>query len=252
MRLAEKRQAIRSLLHDRDPADAQATYYAFHHPDEKIQLITYPRESSLAEGYICLARTGIDLFRPLITMRLPNSAGSRETDFNRAAELIHSSIPEGMGVILSTLSEYQPLLGALFEIQQEQHLKVLALDRTRFEPVINVLVTKAESYNGLPRYIIRQQNQTANNDVGEILASAGLNWRSSYFAELYVHTKSSFRRQGLGLSVVSAIAQHVLEMEQTPLYVANTDNDASMQLARSLGFVDTGARWYLIEGTLRK
>jgi hypothetical protein len=198
-----------------------------------------------------MARTGIDLFRPLITVRFPSSTYGGQIDIDLTAEMIHASIPDGMGVILSTLEDYKPILGALFEIHKEQRLKVFALNRARFEPVINVLVTKAESYNGLPRYMIRQTGQTANGDSGEILASAGINWRSPHYAELYVHTKYSHRRQGLGLSVVSSMAQHVLELGQIPLYVANASNDASLQLARSLGFVDTGARWFLFEGIVR-
>jgi GNAT superfamily N-acetyltransferase len=251
MNLPDKRRAIRPLLDERSPADAQAVYYAYYHPDEKTQLITYPAEGSIAQGYVCLARTGIDIFRPLITMRFPSTVNGKQIDIDLAAELIHAAIPDGMGVILSTLVDYQPILGALFEIHKEQYIKVFALDRARFEPLINVLVTKAESYNGLPRYIIRQGGRSEIGDSGEILASAGLNWRSSHFAELYVYTKSSHRRQGLGLSVVSSMAQHVLELGQTPIYVADASNDASLQLARSLGFVDPGARWFLFEGIVR-
>ena len=251
MKLPDKRRAIRSLLDERSVEDSQAVYYAFYHPDEKTQLITYPDEGFQAQGYVCMARTGIDLFRPLVTVRFPSSTSSRQIDIDLTSELIRSSIPPGMGVILSTLEDYEPMLGALFEIHKEQRLRVFALNRARFEPVINVLVTKAESYNGLPRYIIRQTGQTANGESGEILASAGLNWRSPHYAELYVHTKSLHRRQGLGLSVVSSMAQHVLELGQTPLYVANASNDASLQFAQSLGFVDTGVRWFLFEGIVR-
>lgn len=251
MSLIEKRKAIRHLLNNNDPADAQAVYYAFYHPEEKTQLFTYTEEKTLALGYVCVARTGIDLFRPLITMRLPTSDNGQAIDLERSKKLIQLAIPSGSGIILSTLADYQPILGALFDVSQEQLLKVFALDRFQFEPVISVLVTKAESYNGLPRYVIRQSSQSSAEDYGEILASAGLNWRSSNFAELYVHTKSSHRRQGLGLGVVSSIVQSVLEMGQTPLYVVNTNNEASLQLAQSLGFRDSGARWILVEGFLR-
>ena len=138
MNLPDKRRAIRSLLDERGPADAQAVYYAYYHPDEKTQLITYPDKRSLAQGYVCMARTGMDLFRPLITVRFPSITGGRQIDIDLAAEMIHASIPDGMGVILSTLEEYQPILGALFEIHKEQRLRVFALNRAGFEPVINV------------------------------------------------------------------------------------------------------------------
>ena len=62
---------IRPLLDEIKPADALASYYAFYHPDQKTSLILYPPAATVAQGYIALSRTGMDLFRPLLTMRLP-------------------------------------------------------------------------------------------------------------------------------------------------------------------------------------
>jgi hypothetical protein len=61
--LAEKRRAIRPLLDEKEPADAAAVYYAFHHPGANTRLLTYPEQAARASGYVCFSRTGMDLFR---------------------------------------------------------------------------------------------------------------------------------------------------------------------------------------------
>ncbi|MDX1402198.1 MAG: GNAT family N-acetyltransferase, partial [Kiloniellales bacterium] len=202
-------------------------------------------------GYLCLSRTGMDLFRPLVTLRLARSKITGEIDVEAAIALIYEAIPVGAPVILSALPECRPVIDAIFDIQKEELLRIYVLDRGRFEPIINVLVVQSETYNGLPRFVARPG---AGDDVGgrgEILASAGLNWRSTHFAEIYVHTKAPHRRQGLGRSVVASIVQHTLESGRRPLYAVNRENQASIQLAESVGFVDIGIAEIMFEGTLR-
>lgn len=249
--LDDKRRAIRHLLDENEPADAAAYYYAFNHPEQKSRLHINPARSLRANSYICLAQTGIDLFRPLVTLRLPESTGAGGIDFEASLELIYGAIPEGMSVIMSEPASYGPLLNLLFEIQKEEQLKLLVLDRRRFQPIINVLVTESESYNGLPRYVVRKTVDDQSAGRGDILASAGLNWQSSQFAEIFVHTKSANRRLGLGRSVVAAMIQHVIDSGRRPVYAASAENHASIQLAESVGFVDIGISKLLIEATLK-
>ena len=71
MNLVEQRRAIRHLLDEHNPADAMAGYFAFYHADNRTQLRPYPLDSPRVQGYVCLSQTGMDLFRPLATMRLP-------------------------------------------------------------------------------------------------------------------------------------------------------------------------------------
>ena len=93
--LSESRQAIRRLLDERLPADAIASYYAFYHPDHKTQLVTYPVGTGQVTGYVALSRTGMDLFRPLVTMRLPIA------DLEASADLIYQAMVPGSAVIIS-------------------------------------------------------------------------------------------------------------------------------------------------------
>jgi ribosomal protein S18 acetylase RimI-like enzyme len=251
MSLDKKRRAMKHLLDGTSPIDAAAVYYAFHHPDDKTQLFTYPTISNQANGYICLARTGLDLFRPLATMRFPESGDLVGYDVSEAKELIFQAIPEGAEVILSTPLSYRPLITAVFELETEQQLKLLVLDRGRFQPIINVLVTRTQSYDGLPRFVIKQSSDGRSGLSGDVVASAGLNWQSQQFAEIYVHTNAPHRRQGFGQSVVAACVQYVLESGRIPIYEVASNNESSIQLAESVGFVAIGADQVLIEGRRR-
>lgn len=249
--LSEKRRAVQALVSERDPADAQTVYYLRYYPDEKVQLITYPPDGRVASGFVCMARTGLDLFRPLVTLRLPFSTSLGKLDLEASTALIYEAISVSSEVIINAPMSYRPLLEALFEVRRLAILKLLVLERGLFEPIINVLVSRSESYDGQPRFVIRHGQTGGTQGQGDIITSAGLNWQSPNFAEVYVHTKSPFRRQGMGRSVVAAAVQYVLDSGRTPLYVADVDNGASIQLAESVGFVDNNSDLVLIEGTLR-
>lgn len=251
--LRARRQAIRHLLRERDPVDAMEAYYAFHHPDAKTTLIPWPEgvenhAGGRAAGYVALSRTGIDLFRPLITMRLPidhASSGNDSDTTQAAADLLQLAITPDWPVILDVPARYRPIVDALFEIHSEEKLRLYVLDLEQFEPIINVLVTRSNDLSRLPRYTIR----SSQRGIDEVVAGASLNWQSPYFAEIAVNTLSQYRRKGWGRSVVSALCNHVIESGRTPLYVVAEENGPSIHLAESLGFVDTGARDLLIQAT---
>ncbi len=244
MTLAEKRRAIRPLLHEHDPVDAISAYYAYYHDDSKTNLVLYPAETKPPSGYLCFSRTGIDLFRPLVTMRLPSNP-------SEASELFYSAMPAGTDVIISAPIHNLPILSALFEIQKEEQLMVYKLDSGRFKPVINVLVAREDSSDGRVGFIIRESSQALSRADSQVVASAWLNWQSPRFAEISVRTQAAYRRKGLGRSVVAAAAQYILENGRTPLYAVSEHNQASIQLAESLGFVNTGAKEVILEARLR-
>jgi GNAT superfamily N-acetyltransferase len=240
MTRAEQRQAIRHLLDENNPADAMAVYFAFYYDESKTAIRPYPPNTPHATGYICFSRTGMDLFRSLVTMRLPIQ------DVQASAEMIYEIMTVGTAVILSVPENYSPLLNALFEVQTEEKLSLFALRQTQFEPIINVLITQDTGANGLPRFIIRDRQR---EDV--LVASAGLNWQTPKFAEISVSTHPQYRRQGYGRSVVAAMANHLLSNGRTPLYVASETNAASIQLAEQVGFTDTLHRQMMIQAALK-
>lgn len=242
--LVSKRRAIRHLLNEQDPADAMAAYYAFHHPDEKTRISIIPEEGARADGYVAQSRTGIDLFRPLMTLRLPVDQGPQ--GYGASLALLRQSIAPGMPVFLSAPQRYMPLIRAVFDIQAEELLKIYVLDARRFEPVMNVMVVQSTGANGLPSYLI----QSRQSGELETVAMASLNWVSPDFGEIAVMTKPEYRRQGWGQSVVSALAQYLFESGRTPLYAVSETNEPSMQLAGSVGFTDSGAREYMLQAVI--
>ncbi|MDX1414039.1 MAG: GNAT family N-acetyltransferase [Candidatus Promineifilaceae bacterium] len=240
MSLEAVRNAIRPLLNPNDPQDAMAVYYAFYHPIQKTELIIHPKKAKRAEGYVSVSRTGLDLFRPLITMRLPRN-------FEVGAELLYTALPEESAVMIYAPLTYRPLLDAVFDIQTDETYRLLVIDRSRFKPIINVHVTQASGPNNLPRFIIR-----ATHDRDQVAAASGLNWQTPNFSEISVNTTPGQRRQGWGRSVVAAMVQYVLESGRTPLYVVTDQNEPSLRLAESVGFVDTGKRLIFAQAIRRK
>lgn len=239
MVLTQQRRAIFHLLDEKNLADGMAAYFAFYHPDNRTVLRPYPYTAARAKGYVALSRTGMDLFRPFVTLRLPIH------DMQTSTDVIYEAIDVRTAVILNAPSRYAPLLHALFDIQTEEHLSLYQLRPSSFQPIINVLVTQDQAPNGLPRFLIRDRD----NDV--IGASATLNWQSPSYAEIGVTTNPGYRRRGWGRSVVSAMANYLLENGRTPLYVVAQNNEASIQLAESVGFTDSGVREIMIQATLK-
>jgi len=239
--LAAKRRAIRSLLDEGDPADAAAAYYAFYHADNRTHLFLYPSPAGV-RGYVAVSRTGIDLFRPLVTLRLP------QDDPEGAADLIYKALSPDTSAFVHAPAAYSPLLHAFFQAQSERRLYLYRLDRRRFRPEINVLVTRSDTPDGLPRFIVRPTHPDSDGEIG---ASATVNWQSPAFAEVAVYTNPAYRKRGWGRSVVSALVQHLLKSGRIPLYEVASENRPSIQLARSVGFMNTGVEKMLLEGTLR-
>jgi GNAT superfamily N-acetyltransferase len=240
MDINQRRNAIRHLLSD-DPADAAAAYYAFHHPDAKTSVQPYPAEAERAAGFVTFSRTGMDLFRPLVTMRLPIS------DLESSADIIYQTMQPETAVILHIPTPYLPLIQALFDVQTIEQFSLYTLDRSAFDPIINVLVTQSTGPNGLPRFVVRSQQDN------RVVAAAGINWQSPAYASLSVNTNAARRRQGLGTSVLSAIVQYVLDNGRTPLYEVAADvNPASQTLAAHMGFRYTLADKAIVQATLKR
>jgi GNAT superfamily N-acetyltransferase len=236
MNLTSRRQAIRPLLDEKKPGDALACYYAYYHPDSKTGLFTTPTDAASARAYLAISRTGGDLFRPLLTMRLALD------DHQATADLIQTALPPEAPAILYAPENHGPLLHAFFQVQSEDRLRVLVLDRGRYQPVINVLVTQEVSPNGYPRFVIRSRQEG-----DRVVASAGVNWQTPNFAEISVFTEADHRRQGWGRSVVAALCGYLLESGRTPLYAVSEGNRPSLQLAEQCGFADLGIRRLLLE-----
>lgn len=221
----ESRRLARQLLDDTSPADAPTAYYALFHPPQRSSLFVQFADSGRVVGFAGRFQTGIDLFRPLVTLRCT-------TPECAADALAEALTPERPYIFFANLNQL-PLVGGSMRVMNQRILRIFQLQPTRFEPEINVLVQQKRTADGLPQAMITSNGQRA---------IAGVNWQSPGFAELYVHTDPEVRRRGWGQSVVSAVTQAVVAGGRIPLYLVENNNDASRELAEKLGYVDTGAR----------
>ena len=242
MPLKNTRRAIRRLIDENNPADAMAAYYAFYHDDDRTSIITDPESldptnsTERAKGYVAISRTGIDLFRPLLTARLPIE------DLDASSQLLKRALPSGNEAFIVCPIQYDPLIRAIFEVKSEQKLEIYTMPHGLPEPIINIFVTK-DSNSETPRFYI---NQSVNGQ-NIVVSSAGVNWITPKFAEIAVRTWSEYRRRGLAKSVVSALTRHLIENGRRPLYAVNETNHPSIELAKSLGYRDSGYRQLMLE-----
>jgi RimJ/RimL family protein N-acetyltransferase len=232
--LNEKRRLIRPLLSPGDPADALASYYALWHDPRRTRLTLHRDAQGKVDGFLVVAQTGADLFRPLVTLRAPQ--------------------PEAVGTLLRDgLSPHRPyqvvvpvrLASAVrdqLSVEKSALTRLYLLDPSRFQPIVNVLVQRVGGVEGIARFQIESQ--------GQVMAMAGINWRSPAFAEIFVYVHPNGRGRGWGRSVVSACTTALLEERIRPLYTVDEDNEASQRIADALGYADTGLRDVVAEAQL--
>lgn len=231
----EERGSLRSLIDSRRAGDAMALYYALLHPAAKTRLWVHRSLGGRMDGFLVRAQTGQDLFRPLITLRAQDASST--------AELLQAAFPSPQAAIFSIPEPLGLWVLPLISTETTQQILILRLNPARLEPVINILVQRSTSPGGLPRYEIRNENR--------LLAAAGVNWQSSDWAEIFVQTDPDVRERGFGRSVCAALCRHLLEEKKGVLYAVEETNTASLRLARSLGFEDSGEREILCYGSVQ-
>ncbi len=215
-----------------NPGDALAVYYALHHDLARTQLWLNFDTARRIDGLVAVCQTGFSLFQPTVALH----AASVEA----AVSLLRLALHPGRPYYVVTTPELAPALQAVVRLEQEQVNHIHIFDPRRYRPEINVLVHAARSADGSPRFVIRSQ--------GQVTAEAGVNWRSPYFAEMFVHTQPQARGRGWGKAVAAACAAALHQSGVQPLYAVSQENQASLRLADAAGFVDSGAREFAGQG----
>ncbi len=234
--LEARRASARVLLNERSVADALASYYALHHPADRSELFVHPKAAhpNRADGFLVRARTGLDLFRPLVTFRAPTE--------DVALALFREGLIPGRPVYLTVPESLAFWANKYLTVTDAELHRVYRLNPARYQPILNVLAVMSASPDGTPRCEIRSGDQ-----VGAV---AGINWQSPHFAEIYVYTDPAMRGRGWGRSVVATVVGQILKSGRTPLYVVADSNEVSMRLAEAVGFEDTGLREYVGQAIL--
>jgi ribosomal protein S18 acetylase RimI-like enzyme len=231
--LTDRRARVRPLLDEFSPADALAVYYALHHPPDRTELYVTPAGGGAeADGFLARARTGMDLFRPLVTLRARNAAA--------VEDLVRQGLPLQRPVYLTVPENLAMWISRYLTVAEPELHRVYRYDARRYAPEINVLVMTSAGADGLPRCEIR-----AGDRAGAV---AGINWQSPRFAEVYVYTDAAVRGRGWGKAVVRTLSGMILKSGRTPLYVVAENNEYSIRLAEAVGYVDTGQREYVGQG----
>ncbi len=231
--LERVRPRVRPLLDPRSPADALASYYVFHHAPERSELFVEPEDAAQggapATGFLVRARTGLDLFRPLVTLRAQTAAS--------VAALCERGLQPGRPAYLTVPEALAPWVNRHLTVTDAELHRVYRLNPQRYQPIINVLAVTSTGADGLPRVEIR-----AGDRAGAV---AGINWQSPDIAEVYVYTDPAVRGRGWGKSVVASLVGLIRQTGRVPLYVVADSNEYSIRLAEAVGFDDTGHREYV-------
>jgi hypothetical protein len=229
-----ERDFLRTLLEARRPGDAMVSYYALEYSASKTKIWVHHSPEGRRDGFLIRAQTGQDLFRPWVSLRAPGSAA--------AAELLQAAFPSPAPVIFSMPESLGLWVLPHLTVDPPTRLLLYRLNPARLEPVVNILVTRATSPDGLPRYEIRSGEN--------LLAAAGVNWQSSAWAEIFVQTDPAVRERGFGKSVCAALCRDLLARKKDILFAVEEDNLPSVRLAQGLGFEDTGEREILFTGSV--
>lgn len=228
------RQQLASLLDTHSAADAMAAYYALEHPEEKVRLFGYAAGSGEPRGFLAVAQTGLDLFRPLV---VPFVA-TREI----MVRLLRDALRPGQSVLIHLPADQLGWLDGEVEITEEHSLELLRLEPSAYEPVLNVLVVESDTPSGQPRYEI----STAHG----LSAAAGVNWRGSSYAEVYLEADDRARGSGLTRSALSALVGRLLGERIIALYRVPTRRISLKTEAFHVGFRPTGVKTALIGAVL--
>jgi hypothetical protein len=229
--LAAKRAQIAPLLAPSDPADARAAYYALLHDERRVQLTLHTLAGGQVDGFAAVCQTGRDLFVPLVVVRAPPEA---------IDGLLHDALAVGRPYNLVS----EPALKAVIErtmvldVQQINH--IYRFDSSAYRPLLNVMVQPGY---GPFRYEIRSGDR--------VVSAAGINWRSSRLAEMYVDSEPDARTRGWDRAVGSACIRALLDAGLLPLYTVSEDQGSSPRLPLLLGFRESGATEFECRGRLR-
>jgi hypothetical protein len=232
---SEEREQLAPLLNKQSASDALASYCALLHPVEKVRLYVSYDGAGKPNGFLALAQTGMDLFRPLA---VPFVASSKNL-----LDLLEVGLTPGQPVLLKLPLEQRDWLDESHIISETKISELLRLDPMAFKPILNVLVLKVDMPSGLPRFEIRTKSGS--------YAAAGINWIGDRFSEIYLEADREAQVRGLGLSVISALSKQLLEENRFPLFGLDSQSDFEFKDLSDMGYRSTGTRT-LIAQVLKK
>jgi L-amino acid N-acyltransferase YncA len=226
----EQRRSIAHLLSPTSPEDALTAYYALYH--NRTQLFTHGQE--VVVGFLAICQTAHDLFTPLVVMRADSD--------DVLSTLLSNHLDEGREYLFAVKEQMASVLKGCLITWDECYNLIYTVDQASFRPDFRRLVEKVVRGDCFPRFEIR--------DGEKVIATAGANWCSPYFAEVGVWTQEGHRGRGLAKAAVSACTSELLQEGIKPLYIVSEDNVASIRVCEALGYRFTGYREFSCQGRL--
>jgi len=230
-----ERYRLAPLLDPRLPRDAMVAYYGLQHPADRVVVYGYYQVPHAPSGFLALAQTGYDLFRPIAVPFVGSPAALKA--------LLSVSLQRGRPVMLHLPADQRAWAEEMVDLSETRTVELYRLDTKAFRPEINVLVVPVPSPTGLPRFEVRS---------GEVVrASAGVNWKGDLFAEVYVESLPEAASQGHRRSALAAIAGQLLSEGRLPLHQVGEADVAARAEAHWVGFRRTGERSLVAQALLR-
>jgi GNAT superfamily N-acetyltransferase len=228
--ISAQRTLISPLLVPTDPADAMTAYYALVHDPRRTRILLHRTSAGGVDGFAAVCQTGRDLFVPLVVVR------ANETD---AGPLLQQALQPGRPYTIVTRLGLRAAIEDAMLVEHYQTNRIYVLHPDAYRPVINVMVQPGQTPL---RYEVHVRDQ--------VVAAAGLNWRSDKLADMYVYTDPNYQGRGWAKAVGSACVRDLLAERLLPLYTVSEQNATSRRLAEALGFRDGGAREFECRGQL--
>jgi RimJ/RimL family protein N-acetyltransferase len=226
----ERRHSIVHLLSPTSPEDALTAYYALYH--KRTQLFTHGQE--VTDGFLAVCQTAHDLFTPLVVMRADSD--------DVLSALLSDHLDKGREYIFIAKVQTASVLKRCLVTWDEHYDLIYTVDEGSFRPDFRYHVEKVIEKDSFPRFEI--------GDSESVVAVAGTNWCSPYFAEVGVCTREGYRGRGLAKSAVSACTSELLKEGIKPLYVVAEGNVASTRVCTALGYRFSGYREFSCRGRL--
>jgi hypothetical protein len=203
-----------------------AAYYAFNHPPNRVKLYGFYPNEYPPTGFLALAQTGLDLFRPLVVPFVGHPEALKA--------LIQAVIRPERPALLYLPLEQRVWIEESVELTQVQPSELMRIDPNRFEPLINVLMVRSTTPTGLTRFEIRSQTG--------VHAFAGINWKGNRFAEVYVGGDPEARDRQFLKSVLAAITKDLFDEGRLALFRVEEGDTRAMVEAMEIGYRTTGIR----------
>jgi len=227
-----KRLKVRSMLDLSAPADALPVYYVFYHDPERTHLHVHEDDEGHADGFVAVCQTAQRLFQPTVVLRTPKA--------DAAVDLLRQALTDTRPYYVITTPDLRDAVTEVVRTEQSQFNRIYRIDLSRLKSSINVLVVPEEGLGGRPRFVIRSQ--------GEIAAEAGVTWISPHFVSLYVHTTPAAQGRGWDQAVLVTCTRWSIQSGRQPLYIVDEKDKSAQTLAKTVGYVYTGAREFVAEG----